>query len=416
MWESIRKFGPEYYDLPTMLSNVSDMLRVLTLNIDGRNKKRIPIGYIILTTVASILYIYAYVFSAFWFSFWHAAEIGEVSGAFAEFSLSITSHVVIVRLFYMLLHKEKLEVLINKYLDQDARIPKGSRFFNNMMKTLKQVKRRGIIFWTILLVDPAVYIIKPLLTPGRHLTLDTFVIYGLEPMLESPNYEIATVVMATGVTLICYSVANVTCFWIVTIGYIEAQMLALSEEIKHIYGDAVYHCKKTIDTNNNYTLVVNKNASKDTVAAIINQYIKEHLKDIIVKHSTNISYVKEIDEIMSIPNAVGFLYLILGLTAELLGGLEKTWLQLPFTMLQLSVDCYLGQKVKDANDKFEQAVYDCKWEKFNKSNRKIVLMMLQNSQKTMTLSAGGMAILNLRCLMSIIKTTYSAYTTLRTMV
>lgn len=235
-------------------------------------------------------------------------------------------------------------------------------------------------------------------------------------MLESPNYEIATVVMATAIMLICYSVANVTCFWILTIGYIEAQMLALSEEVLHVYGDAVYHYKKKIATNGNYTPVVNKKAGKDTESIIMNQFIKEHLIDIIGKHSTNIIYLKEIEEIMTIPNAVGFLYLILGLTAELLGGLEKTWLQLPFTMLQLSVDCYLGQKIKDSNDKFEQAIYDCRWEKFNKSNRKIVLMLLLNSQKTMTLSAGGMAILNLRCLMSIIKTTYSAYTTLRTMV
>nr|AOG12960.1 odorant receptor [Eogystia hippophaecolus] len=36
----IRKFGLEHCDLPTMLWNVSFLLRALTLNIDSRYKKR----------------------------------------------------------------------------------------------------------------------------------------------------------------------------------------------------------------------------------------------------------------------------------------------------------------------------------------------------------------------------------------
>lgn len=36
----IRKFGLGYTDLPTLIWNVSVFLRVVTLNIDGRNKTR----------------------------------------------------------------------------------------------------------------------------------------------------------------------------------------------------------------------------------------------------------------------------------------------------------------------------------------------------------------------------------------
>ena len=35
----IRKFGLEYCDLPTMLENVSILLRVLTVNIDSKYHK-----------------------------------------------------------------------------------------------------------------------------------------------------------------------------------------------------------------------------------------------------------------------------------------------------------------------------------------------------------------------------------------
>lgn len=38
-WKKLRKFGLEYCDLPTMLLNVSILLRVLTVNIDNNYKK-----------------------------------------------------------------------------------------------------------------------------------------------------------------------------------------------------------------------------------------------------------------------------------------------------------------------------------------------------------------------------------------
>lgn len=128
--------------------------------------------------------------------------------------------------------------------------------------------------------------------------------------------------------------------------------------------------------------------------------------------------MQEIEDIIRVSNAIGFLLLIMRLTAKLLGRLEQTYLQLPFTILQLSQDCYLGQKVIDSNLKFVEAVYNPKCEKFNKPNRKIrvVLMMLQNSQKTKTMTAGVMATLSFTCLLSIIKTTYSTETTFSSMV
>lgn len=233
-------------------------------------------------------------------------------------------------------------------------------------------------------------------------------------MFQSPNYEIAAIVMAIDVFFICYIVANVSAFLILIIGYIEAQMLSLSEEMTHLWDDANDHYEKIMTELSKFESVYFKNkAFSDVIETdVLNEYIKKHLIDIIGRHSTNVDLLKEIENVMRGPNAIGFLFLIVGLIAELLGGLENTILQLPFTLIQLGVDCYLGQKIIDANIQFEQAVYDCKWEQFNKSNKKIVLIMLQNAQKTMTLSAGGMAILSFTCFMSIIKTTYSAYTTL----
>lgn len=253
--------------------------------------------------------------------------------------------------------------------------------------------------------------------PPKEVKFPTFVL-GLEPMFQTPNYEIAAVVMAIDVVFICYTVANVSGFLIVIIGYTEAQMLSLSEEMLHLWSDAQDHYQKTMKEWSNFESVYfeNKIFNDHKEADILNEYIKKKLVDIIGRHAVNVNLLEEIEYAMRGPNAVGFLFLIIGLIAELLGGLNNTMLQIPFTLIQVGVDCYIGQKVMDANIRFEQAVYDCKWENFNESNKKIVLVMLQNSQKTMTLSAGGMATLSFSCFMSIIKSSYSAYTTLGSMI
>lgn len=108
-----------------------------------------------------------------------------------------------------------------------------------------------------------------------------------------------------------------------------------------------------------------------------------------------------------------FVLLIHGLIAELLGGLENTYIEMPFALMQVAMDCLIGQRMMDACKKFEYAVYDCKWENFDVTNMKTVLLILQNAQKTMVLSAAGMTSLNYNCLMTIIRSIYSAYTTLR---
>lgn len=237
-------------------------------------------------------------------------------------------------------------------------------------------------------------------------------------MHKSPNFEIASTMTGMAVMFICFTVANVSGFLILIIGYIEAQMLSLSEEVTQIWADANDHCQKTMQELSTFESVYLDykvfNYVKET--EIINEYVKKHLIDIIRRHAVNVSLLQDIEDVMRGPNAVGFLFLIVGLIAELLGGLNNTMLQVPFTLTQLGVDCYLGQKIMDANIRFERAVYDCGWENFDQFNKKIVLVMLQNSQKTMTLSAGGMATLSFSYFMDIIRSTYSAYNTLGSMV
>ncbi|KAG6439266.1 hypothetical protein O3G_MSEX000629, partial [Manduca sexta] len=165
----------------------------------------------------------------------------------------------------------------------------------------------------------------------------------LEPAMASPNYEISNLLMTVASIFDCFTVASTSGFVIILVGYVEANMLSLSVEIKDIWNDAV----------------ANKREKKEY----------QHLKNQPMKI-------------------------------------------IPFALIQITMDCYIGQKVMDASLIFEKAVYNCKWEKFDNSNMKLMLTILQNSQKTMRLSAGGMATMSFSCLATVLNTIYSTYTAL----
>lgn len=230
-------------------------------------------------------------------------------------------------------------------------------------------------------------------------------------MYETPNYEIAYFLMIGSLFFICYPPANVTVLIMIVSGYTESQMLALSEELLHLWDDATTHYNKTVAINHaNYT--IDELSKKRNV--MVNEYIKYRLKEITKIHALNINLFSQVESVFRGAIAMGYLFIILGLIAELLGGLENTYLQMPYAFIQLSIVCYTGQKVIDASLIYEAAVYACKWENFDRANMKTVLLILQNSQKTLTLSAGGVTVLSFSCLMSVFKSIYSAYTTLRT--
>lgn len=233
---------------------------------------------------------------------------------------------------------------------------------------------------------------------------------GLEPMQESPNYELAFGLMATGTCVTCYLPANITAFLIVITGYTEAQMLSWSQELSNLWEDAEHNYLQRPERENNVAVVSNSAENKNLA---LNKYVKSRLKVIIKGHAANINLLKQIEEIFRGAIAVEFTLLIVGLIAELLGGLENTYIEIPFALMQVAMDCLTGQRVMDASMVFERAVYDCKWENFDQNNMRTVMLMLQSSQKTMTLSAGGITKLSFVSLMAVIKSVYSAYTTLR---
>ncbi|XP_050348162.1 uncharacterized protein LOC126772027 [Nymphalis io] len=281
---------------------------------------------------------------------------------------------------------------------------------HNRSPKLRVVKKRAIAIWVFLVSNGGIFTVIPFIIPGRHFTVEVYLLYGLEPMLETPNYEIATCITTISVGFAVYIMVNVAVYVIVIVGYNEAQLNALSEELINVWDDSknFYNHVKHRISDKVHAVYIQKQ--------IMNEFIRIRLRDIIKFHIANINLFHELDEEFGSTLAVEYSIMAVSIIAGLLGGLENTYLQLPYVIVQILMDCLAGQRLIDACDNFERSLYSCKWENFNASNQRTILLMLMMSQKTLMLSAGGIAKLNFNFMMNILKSTYSTYTTLKSTV
>ena len=68
--------------------------------------------------------------------------------------------------------------VVAEYLTCDKLLIPASRFKSNILKTMRHVKKRALIFWIVIMSNGFVYVIKPLIIPGRHLPDDEFILLG----------------------------------------------------------------------------------------------------------------------------------------------------------------------------------------------------------------------------------------------
>ncbi|CAK1550346.1 unnamed protein product [Leptosia nina] len=400
--EKIRKFNLNNCDLPTMLDNMDCLLRIANVKIMKNNNKPINILVLFLWWASLICYYYAYVFSMFWFVIVRYPETGDFVTACVMFSLVVCSQPSFITMLYMIIYKKDMQNLIESCIKFNKLVKPGNAFSKNLHIHLRYIKKRATVVWVAMIVNAIFYGLIPLAIPGRHLPEDNHIIYGLDPMFVSPNYEIAYVVMGICVYICALFLANITALNLVILGYVESQMIALSKELQNLWRNSELF----------YT-THHGHGSHNSKEIIKNVFINETLKEIIYFHIMNINIIKEFESVFRVTKAVEFMFIIFSIISELLGGVENTNLQITCTFVLIFMECLAGQKLIDASTVFERAVYNSQWENFDVGNQKIILLILPNTQKTLRITAGGMATLDFSCFLSVIKFSYSIYNTLR---
>nr|QZH55138.1 odorant receptor 42 [Achelura yunnanensis] len=387
MWELVKKFGLECCDLPTMIWNISATLRILCVNIDRRNKS-IPVAFYIFTGFIGISYWYVYGVSNIWFVFWRCRETKDLQTATIFLSIQLASEFGPLRMMFMIYYKSKIMDIVEKYLEYDSLVKSGNTSAA-LLKRLRTVKKRALIFWFIIVGNGLGYLIKPLLLPGKRFIEDDQVIFGLEPLYDSPNYEIAYILTAGGIIFVLFTTAHTTAFFIVLIGYTEAQLCTMSENLMCLWDDAKTYCNEHPNSFNlNKARYVNKNKDEEITSKMLNRFVKKRLDEIIKKHTFNIDLIKQIEETFRACIVLEYMLLTTALVAVLLGGLENTYIELPFSLLLVSVNCFMGQKLMNASETFSEAVYGCRWENFDIGNMKKNTYNFDKCPETFDLDCG----------------------------
>nr|AST36279.1 putative odorant receptor OR56 [Hedya nubiferana] len=396
MWEKLRRFRPKHCDLPTTMDNLSVLLRVLALNPDGRDEG-IPIAATVLTVLGIGVYVYVYVFSMVWSVFLRENE--DLAGNMIMFSVGMATGMSMVKLFCVHIKSALVTKTVAAYLSCDKRVSRESRMYSNRLRYMRTIKRRATFVWLMTVTNGIAYCIRPFFQRGKHLILDAQTLYGLDPNFESPNFELTFVLVVMAVVVVVYSCATITSLLIIFVGYVEAQMLALGDEMLHLWDDA--------------QALTTEETDPATQKKLQNQHIEHQLKSIVQTHAASLNLLHLTESVFSTSIAIEFCLLALDIISAMLGDLESTYLEIPYALNQVIIDCLIGQRLVEASLRFRETVYACKWEEFDASNMKTVLMILKNT-KTMVLSAGGIAELQLTTLMYVLKSIYTTYAALRT--
>lgn len=69
-------------------------------------------------------------------------------------------------------------MIVDDFLECDAQTVMGDRFRSNLLKALRAVKKRALLYWTVIIGNGILYLLKPVVFPVKNLPENCYVIYG----------------------------------------------------------------------------------------------------------------------------------------------------------------------------------------------------------------------------------------------
>nr|ALM26239.1 odorant receptor 54 [Athetis dissimilis] len=197
---------------------------------------------------------------------------------------------------------------------------------------------------------------------------------GMEPLTATPNKQICLILLAAQEMTIVVVVLNFQALLLFLIAHTAAMYQMLAYEM-----DAL---RESLNEN----LLENM------------ELIRETLSTMIVRHSLTMDVVDLLKSLYSVPLGVNFctnavcicLFFYLPL---------REWLQfmplLVYCFVVFFLYCFLGQRLVNSAELFERMVYSCGWENFEMKEKRLVLVMLRQTQKRVELLAADIIPVNI---------------------
>lgn len=125
---------------------------------------------------------------------------------------------------------------------------------------------------------------------------------------------------------------------------------------------------------------------------------KETLPSLIGRHALTLDVINKLKSLYSVPIGVNFGSNAVCISLFFYLPLQE-WLQflpiLVYCFLVFFLYCFLCQRLINSSEVFERSVYCCGWEKFDLREKKLVFVMLRQSQKPVELLAADIIPVNI---------------------
>lgn len=198
------------------------------------------------------------------------------------------------------------------------------------------------------------------------LQLGTLIVYvtGLEPITTTPNKQICMIII----------VAQELSFIITALHYQTMLIFLIA------YTAGIFHIltQEMMDLNNYKNLEEHKS------------YVRKHLPSLVQRHALMLQVVGNLKNLYSVSTGVDFganavcVCLLFFVSYQVL---LKFIPLLLYCVLSFFMYCFLCQRMTNAAEGFELAVYSCGWENFDLREQSMVYIMLLLAQKPVVILA-----------------------------
>lgn len=198
----------------------------------------------------------------------------------------------------------------------------------------------------------------------------------------SPNREVCLTILGLQELTIMIVVLNYQALLLFLIAHTAAMYQMMAYEMTAL--------------NDNYNREENKELARVTLSILID------------RHALTLDVVDKLKSLYSVPLGVNFSSNAVCISLFFYLPLRE-WLQfmpiLVYCFLVFFLYCFLCQRLINSSEVFERSVYCCGWENFDLKEKKLVFVMLRQSQKQVELLAADIIPVNI----------YTFATTLRAM-
>lgn len=202
--------------------------------------------------------------------------------------------------------------------------------------------------------------------------------------MESPNREILCLILiaCTEVTVF-FVLLNYQCLLYLLIAHTAAMYQILSDEINQL--------NETDEEGNETEYAATAVSDREA-------FVKERLHLYIDRHCMILKTIKNLNHLYNMPIGITFIsngiciMLIFFLSTEEYMSYMST---LVYCILVFFLYCHLCQRLTNASEDFERAVYNCGWENFKVAEKQKVYNMLVAAQRPVQLLAADIIPVNI---------------------